>query len=809
MLAGFFLADLGLAQDPVPVMIRDLNTYDVELTSQAVLPTHPLVGVEVTFDAMVVAYPKNSGLASLVEGVPGRIHVFVIDVNAADLGPDGMGMQFVVEGAQRTTLEALLPGDVIRAVGTLGFFGNTGQFNATDVEDIGNVFDDEEYEDLAQFLEPVVIPLSEINIPSPTNPGQFRWNAENYTKYINRYVKIEQAEIINRIEANTGRPWFISGADGVIVTSNDTSLRYRNDRTNYADALGYNWRRLDDTLDGPFVPPLPGTVIDLSGFVVVNTFNPGAFDESGVQSTLKIAPWDDGVLWIGPGTDPANRIEPDGWPNDLQILGFAPILSDYMRTPSGSVVNSTDAVSVSIDAFLPDEDYTMESVTLTYTAIPSDQDDADPVTVDMTGAGDTYSYTFDLFDAFTNVSFTITATAETPDGIQTRARQSDAFYVTSAGQTAAPIISPGSGTYENVVTISMSTASPDSTIYYTLDGTEPSDASTQYTGPFSITESATVKAIAYSAGNTPSPVVTREYTIEIVVTEVSTLAQLRAGELGTTTYKYTGEAVVTHTRTFRNHKYLMDDTGGIQIDDQPGTITSEYNRGDVMTGVQGTLSQFNALTRFVPSLDPGPSQGTQTITPVPLTLAEVTISQHESMLVKIENVTFVSQGTFTAGANFQITDPSLPSGQTRTFRTDFSEADYIGTTIPEQPVNITVLVGNFNNNIQYVARDLGDFEPYTSSPIDGRPAEFKLAQNYPNPFNPTTNIGYTLAHDSDVTLTVYDILGRRVATLVNARQQSAGTYNVVFDATRLASGTYIYRLETADYVSVKKMMLIK
>jgi len=86
--------------------------------------------------------------------------------------------------------------------------------------------------------------------------------------------------------------------------------------------------------------------------------------------------------------------------------------------------------------------------------------------------------------------------------------------------------------------------------------------------------------------------------------------------------------------------------------------------------------------------------------------------------------------------------------------------------------------------------------------------EFLLLQNYPNPFNPTTKISFTIPEAGFVTLKVYDILGRDVATLINEGRPS-GKYEVDFDASQLPSGTYVYRLITGKQQIIKKMLLLK
>jgi hypothetical protein len=88
------------------------------------------------------------------------------------------------------------------------------------------------------------------------------------------------------------------------------------------------------------------------------------------------------------------------------------------------------------------------------------------------------------------------------------------------------------------------------------------------------------------------------------------------------------------------------------------------------------------------------------------------------------------------------------------------------------------------------------------------PGEYKLCQNYPNPFNPNTIIRFKIKDSKFVTLKIYNILGKEVATLVNEKQ-SPGTYEVTFDGSSLSSGIYFYKLETENFSDIKRMVLIK
>jgi len=131
----------------------------------------------------------------------------------------------------------------------------------------------------------------------------------------------------------------------------------------------------------------------------------------------------------------------------------------------------------------------------------------------------------------------------------------------------------------------------------------------------------------------------------------------------------------------------------------------------------------------------------------------------------------------------------------------FKSGDVIGycgmveTPIDDWGVDMTTR-GSFD-----VVTGISDSEPVMVE-------RFTLANNYPNPFNPSTKIQYSLPTSEYVSLKVYDIIGREVATLVNT-QQSAGSYDVEFNASNLTSGVYFYKINAGSFDAVKKMLLVK
>lgn len=135
-----------------------------------------------------------------------------------------------------------------------------------------------------------------------------------------------------------------------------------------------------------------------------------------------------------------------------------------------------------------------------------------------------------------------------------------------------------------------------------------------------------------------------------------------------------------------------------------------------------------------------------------------------------------------------------------------------GTTSEPTSYSYSDDVSDFiSNKIYYRLKQIdynGNYEFSDEIEVITLPLEYSLSQNYPNPFNPVTTIKYEIPEKTNVKLEVFDILGNRIATLVN-EEKPAGRYEATFDGVALSSGVYIYKLQSGDFVSSKKMILLK
>jgi hypothetical protein len=144
----------------------------------------------------------------------------------------------------------------------------------------------------------------------------------------------------------------------------------------------------------------------------------------------------------------------------------------------------------------------------------------------------------------------------------------------------------------------------------------------------------------------------------------------------------------------------------------------------------------------------------------------------------------------------------------------FDQIGYVagfGTTTEPKSYSFTdskLETGNYTYRLKQIDFD-GSYEYSDEINVDVEiPLVYALDQNYPNPFNPSTTIGYSIAEDGFVKLTIFNMLGEEIATLVNT-QQKAGKYEINFNASNLASGVYVYKIDAANFTSSKKLMLMK
>jgi len=297
-----------------------------------------------------------------------------------------------------------------------------------------------------------------------------------------------------------------------------------------------------------------------------------------------------------------------------------------------------------------------------------------------------------------------------------------------------------------------------------------------------------------NAGNSLSPAVTSTVSFSIAsYTTVATLADLRAGAEDSY-YIVSGEVVLTYARSNRNQKYIQDATAGILIDDSSGTITTTYNTNDGITGLRGRLGAFSGVSQFVPTVDPGAASSTaNSITPEVVALADfvANYNDYESELIKIEEVTFADAGgTFSSAESYDISS----AGTTSVFRTNFSEADYIGETIPTGTTDLTVLGGEFNGTGQVTAINLaGIVLGLKNNEVEG----FGV---YPNPVVDGRFTVSSLNADAKE-VSIFNILGKKVLT-----ESFSGTSKSI-EVNTLNTGVYILKVKEGNNISTKKLVI--
>lgn len=298
-------------------------------------------------------------------------------------------------------------------------------------------------------------------------------------------------------------------------------------------------------------------------------------------------------------------------------------------------------------------------------------------------------------------------------------------------------------------------------------------------------------------GNSLNPKVEATATFSVAsYNDIISISDLRNGTEGSY-YKLDGDNVtLTYARSSRNQKYIQDQTGGILIDDSAGIITTAYKTYDILPILTGRLSSFNGILQFVPDKDPGASQFVnQSFEPEVVSLADfvTNFKDYESELIKINNISFDSGDV---GNNFaSSTSYDISSGTTMSvFRTNFSEADYIGTAIPSGTANMIVLGGSFNDVGQITAINLAGI---TLGIGDNSILGFAT---YPNPI---TNKRFTISSSSSEPkeISIFNVIGKKVfATSFSGVKKD-------IDVSSINAGVYILKVIEAGKIATKKLVI--
>ena len=260
---------------------------------------------------------------------------------------------------------------------------------------------------------------------------------------------------------------------------------------------------------------------------------------------------------------------------------------------------------------------------------------------------------------------------------------------------------------------------------------------------------------------------------------VATIAELRAGVIGND-YTLTGEAIVTFVQEFRGQKFIEDATAGILIDDNNTVITSALVEGDGITGLSGTLGEFQGMMQFSPNMDIAASSTGNPVVAQLVQAADLTANpnDYESEYVRIDSNTIIDSATnptWITGTEYQM----ITGGGDYIFRTTFFDADYIGEDVPTISTLLVSGIITERNNGEYfiTARNLGDFG-------DSLGTNDNLIEGFvmtPNPAN--TYIELHAANSATIAVQIFDLLGKEIlasqdATRINIEALTSGMYIV-------------------------------
>ncbi len=688
--------------------IQQLIDLGSAATSQQVvdLSAPTLLGETVSFTAVVLTDPFNSGLANLTDGEPQRVHMFVRDVAAADQGFEGMTIQ-VVDGTR--SIEELLVGDVVNMIGDVGRFNQQIQIAPSSFEVIDEVPPGD------PLLAPVTITTDDIHLfvaeGDPVDQMTFRW--ENYESLNNQYVRLENAQVVNSISRPDGRPAFIASSPGTetLVDTYDTSIRYRNDRGDYPSR--YNVREDD------YIPPPAGSFINLQGYLVA----------VGANFNYQYGVPPGAVFSIAPFAD-----------SDLEELISAPVISDLNRPDV--ILGDGDEFTVSVEV-VPDPTRTIDQVVLIYELSSGGGEQS--VVMTNTG-GDTYEASIPAVG--------------------------DGVFVTYR--------------VEAVDNEGLMSSSPNASYRVLFDGIDEIE-------DVQLTASA-------GPGSSPFLGLTAPVTIDAVVMSDPDVSGFLTIQDDPSLAPWTGVFVE-----------LTLEIAGLGL--QPGDRVQVRN---ATIGENFGVTELQDAEILTP-VEPGDPYAYKVVPTGVLAQDAPTAEAHEGMALRFTNVEITdvnADDDTNPDNNFGEWQFSSDGTQANEIRAD-DASDAIAQDFNVKSFTLGQELGAIQGlwwfsfgNYKLVPESADDLD-FTVDAEDGAQAgAFGLKALYPNPASDAAAVRFTTTEQADVRLDVYDVVGRRVAVLVDG-PLAAATHTATLDARSLAGGVYLVRLQAGGRTATQKLVLIK
>ena len=477
------------------------------------------------------------------------------------------------------------------------------------------------------------------------------------------------------------------------------------------------------------------------------------------------------------------------------MLQFVPVSSFPAATSSNNTVNP---IPITLEELLFEfDDYESRLVKLPNVSFTGTGNFTNGTVYPITAGGMDYNFRTTFYD----VDYIGTPLPSSPKdiiGIANSRTDGEYFsarfladFLDPAGSVASPSFNPPAGVYFTPQSVSVSSATPGVTIHYTIDGSNPTSASPVYSTPINISATTTLKAVAILGVET-SGISTAQYIFPV---NVNTLSNLRQQPTGSTIYRISTEVFLSFKQTFRNQKFVQDNSAGILIDDFNNIISTNYNVGDGLTGLVGTLSEYGGMLQFIPVADPGTPSSTNNILAIQmLSLSEYLndFEAYESRLVGIFGVRFQDpQGDFANGQTYTLQE--VDGTATTSFRSTFYDVDYIGTPIPLIPMETLIGIPNSRTEGSFLtARSLADLQLAQLYP----PMLQIVSSGWPPPPTVYLSWGFGEPRETDRILP-WGITGSRIyrdGVMIHEMQVPEGDYTDTVDY-----GNYFYHVRAVYF----------